>query len=220
MSLLKSLQNSLTCVSILWIHKGTMFDSVNFLTNQTNMKSLLSLVTALLLSTFCHAQVPDQDLTKTDFNNETIYRLQILPLGAEIEKDIYGDFSLVANLGGVPLYLGRETDFNSGTSGFTIIPFLDLQARYYTNFNRRLEAGKSIENNSGNFISIKTTQYFRDFGNLNTNRANLIGVAYGIQRTYWDHWHLNFEAGVFYGRNEFDDQFVLPIPTFQIGYTF
>jgi hypothetical protein len=21
-------------------------------------------------------------------------------------------------------------------------------------------------------------------------------MAYGIQRTYWDHWHLNFESGL------------------------
>ncbi|WP_090754927.1 hypothetical protein [Nonlabens sp. Hel1_33_55] len=184
------------------------------------MKSIIIPAIAIMLSTISFAQDLDQNLSRSDFQDETIYRLQILPLGIEVEKDVYKDLSVLANLGGVPLYLGRETEFNSGTSGFTVIPFIDLQARYYTNFKRRLELGKSIKYNSGNFIGIKTTQYFSDFGNLNSNEANLTGFIYGLQRTYGDHWHLNFEAGIFYGKNEFDQEFVLPLPTFQIGYTF
>lgn len=68
-----------------------MFDENSV--NQTNfsMKSIIIPAIAIMLSTISFAQDLDQNLSRSDFQDETIYRLQILPLGIEVEKDVYKD---------------------------------------------------------------------------------------------------------------------------------
>jgi hypothetical protein len=181
------------------------------------MKSLLCLATAVLLSTFCYAQVPNQDLTKTDFDDETIYRLNLLYPSFEIEKDVAKNISILANAGVGVIYY-NQSGFFGDAEGFILPLQFELAGRYYTNFNRRLNKGKTIANNSGNYVALSFVNVLEAENEevIVRGTSSLIG-AYGIQRTYWKHFNLNFQTGLGY---DFEQSEVAGQLILKLGYTF
>jgi len=181
------------------------------------MKQLFSLATALLLSTISFAQVPDQNLSKADFDDEIIYRLNLLTPSFEIEKDVAKNISLLANVGvGIGYY--SAYGLRENRNGFIFPLQAELAGRYYTNFNRRLEKGKAIENNSGNYIALSFANIFEaENDDVRVDSSSSLIAAYGIQRTYWKHFNLNFQTGLGYDfqQNEVAGQLIL-----KLGYTF
>ncbi|AGC76022.1 hypothetical protein LX97_00696 [Nonlabens dokdonensis] len=163
-----------------------------------------------------------QNNSKSSFSNETIKRIHLLSPGFEIEQDLNKNLSFVGNFGFFPAFYSQGGSLNKRREGIVWAPFIDLQGRYYTNFNRRLDKGKSIENNSGNFIALKLTNYFpSENDEATTDALTIAGFVYGIQRTYWDHFHINLESGLMADLNAAqNDSFVLPWVSFQLGYTF
>ncbi|WP_055411190.1 hypothetical protein [Nonlabens sp. YIK11] len=182
------------------------------------MKRLLSLTAALLLSTLSFAQVQDQNRSKTDFQNETIYRVNLLLTpNLEIEKDVTKDISLLASAGvGIAIY--GNNSFGNNEVGL-IFPFqIELATRYYTNFNRRLEKGKTIENNSGNYVALSFANVFEaENDDVRVEPGSALIGAYGIQRTYWKHFNLNFQTGLGY---DFQQEEVAGQLILKLGYTF
>ncbi|MHA7056428.1 hypothetical protein ACWGOQ_0004360 [Aquimarina sp. M1] len=158
------------------------------------------------------------------------FRLNFLAPGAEVELGVTKSSSILLNAGFL-WGIGTSEDFNGTTeTNFAILPILDGQYRYYYNLNQRQEKGKNISKNSGNFIAVKSTYYFTESflkgleGNeedLFTDESDLwvIGLTYGIQRTYFDWLHLGFEGGIGYGKTRIDS-LILPILSFTIGYAF
>lgn len=181
------------------------------------MKQLIYFL--FLLSTIA---LKAQNSAQTTISSETIKRIHLLSPGFEIEQDLNKNLSFVGNFGLFPAFYSQGGVFNKRREGIVWAPFIDLQGRYYTNFNRRLEKGRSIENNSGNFIALKLTNYFPSENSEATTEAlTLAGFVYGIQRTYWKHLHINFESGVMANLNaDQNDSVVLPWISFQVGYTF
>lgn len=175
----------------------------------------------LLLLLFC-IPLTAQNNSKSSFSNETIKRIHLLSPGIEIEQDLNKNLSFVGNFGLFPAFYSQGGVFNKRREGIVWAPFIDLQGRYYTNFKRRLEKGKSIENNSGNFLALKLTNYFPSENSEATTEAlTIAGFVYGIQRTYWDHFHINFESGLMADLNaDQNENTVLPWISLQVGYTF
>ena len=103
----------------------------------------------------------------------------------------------------------RESDFLE--SGLGIYPIGKLQYRYYYNFDRRLEMGKNISGNTGNYIAptvaiqggkavIGDLDYVSDyFGG--------IGAVYGLQRTGQKGLQFRFEVGPGYFFDQFESNF-------------
>ncbi len=187
------------------------------------MKQASILFFIFLCANLCNAQ--------NKANVEPIqYRINFLVPGAEVEFGIAQNSSILFNAGFL-WGIGSSEDFNgSSTTNFAILPIIDGQYRYYYNLKRRQEIGKNIAKNSGNFIALKGTYYFtKSFlkalegneENLFTDESDLsiIGVAYGLQRTYFDWLHIAFEGGIGFGQTRFDN-LVLPIVSFTIGYAF
>ncbi|WP_243397018.1 hypothetical protein [Flagellimonas pacifica] len=94
-------------------------------------------------------------------------------------------------------------------TAFGVYPIGRLQYRYYYNMQRRLEKGKHISGNTGNYIApmiaaqsgkaiIGDLDYASDF-------FAGAGVVYGIQRTGHKGLSFRFEAGPAYFFDEFDD---------------
>ncbi|PRP67495.1 DUF3575 domain-containing protein [Nonlabens agnitus] len=182
------------------------------------MKQILFTATALLLSAFTFAQIPDQNRSKTDFQNETIYRVNLLLTpNLEIEKDVTKDISILASAGfGIGYYNSYRL---SEREGNFIFPFqIELATRYYTNFNRRLEKGKTIENNSGNYVALSFANVFEaENDDVRVEPGSALIGAYGIQRTYWKHFNLNFQTGLGY---DFQQEEVAGQLILKLGYTF
>ncbi len=158
---------------------------------------------------------------------------------ASVEKSIYG---IQTGLFGVwvntesrlsdKISLKSEIGFDFG-AGKTILddkftflatPSITAEPRFYYNLNKRLDKGKNISKNSGNFISIKSTFNPDTFvisnkDNITVDNQLRIVPSWGIKRVYGKHFTL--ETGAGYGI-----QFLKNSSTgyldlhFRIGYTF
>ncbi|WP_194851821.1 hypothetical protein [Nonlabens antarcticus] len=181
------------------------------------MKLLITLASALLLCTICFAQTQDQLRSKSDFSNETIYRLNLLYPSFEIEKDVSENISILGNAGfGVVYY--NQSGFFGDAEGLILPLQFELSGRYYTNFNRRLDKGKTIANNSGNYIALSFVNVLEaENDEVIVESTSALMAAYGIQRTYWKHFNLNFQTGLGYDfqQSEAAGQLIL-----KLGYTF
>lgn len=99
---------------------------------------------------------------------------------------------------------GCETDFG-------IYPIGRFQYRYYYNFDRRLQKGKRISGNTGNYIApIFAVQGGKAvIGDLDFTSDFFagLGAVYGIQRTAPKGFQFRLEGGPGYVFDEFDDGF-------------
>ena len=83
--------------------------------------------------------------------------------------------------------------------GYAFRPTVDMQVRHYYNLNKRLQKGKKIAHNSGNYIAgvvgaagpsiLKSDNvYVADF-------TLTLGALWGIQRTYGERFMMNVGIG-------------------------
>jgi hypothetical protein len=93
------------------------------------------------------------------------------------------------------------TDFE-GRSGFLLAPVLTLEPRFYYNLNKRSSKSKDISNNSGTFISLKTS-YYPDWFVISDYENDIISdisfiPTWGIRRNIGTHFNYEAGAGVGY----------------------
>jgi len=181
------------------------------------MKQIFSLA-VFLFSLISIAQTSDQNLSSTDFNQETIFRLNVLSPSAEIEHDLTDKISILGNAG-VGLSI-TTVDFGNETKTDFLFPlFLEASTRYYYNFDRRIEKGRNIQYNSGNYIGLNFTKGFEATGDVSrVEPQSILSAVYGLQRTYQDFLNFTFEAGPGYDFQENDNGFTIYVGV-QIGFT-
>lgn len=68
--------------------------------------------------------------------------------------------------------------------GYTLAPNLSVEGRHYYNLDKRLRKGKSITNNSGNFLSLALGYTFTPiaYNNAYNNPSAVITPSWGMQR--------------------------------------
>jgi hypothetical protein len=129
---------------------------------------------------------------------EKVWRINFLNPAIELELPT-GNNSTFSSALGIG-YGGGYPNLTSGGNGFIYIisPFLDLQQKWFYNFDKRNNKEKTVDNNSGNFISLR----FITKGNSivdNVTRTSDIdfafGPTWGIQRKYGKNFHLLFDVG-------------------------
>lgn len=143
---------------------------------------------------------PFLSFSQNDINIETekVWRVNFLNPAVELEVPTgeYSTFSSALGAG----YGGGYPDLTSGGNGFIYIitPFADIQQKWFYNINKRNRQGKTIDNNSGNFVSLR----FITRGNsIAENRRRTsdfdfaIGPTWGLQRKYGKSFHLLFDIG-------------------------
>ncbi|PCI35543.1 MAG: hypothetical protein COB60_02155 [Flavobacteriaceae bacterium] len=180
------------------------------------MKKLLILGLLLLFSIVTKAQ------ENIVYKTQKVWRVNFLNPAIEFEMPTGTNFTVSAAIG--VGYGGGYPDLTSGGSGiiYIISPFLDLQQKWFYNFNKRIAEGKTVANNSGNFISarfitrgksivenvIRTSDY--DFA---------VGPTWGFQRSYKNNLHLLFDIGPQYYFDTEGNANLFPI-VFQINLGF
>ena len=148
-----------------------------------------------------------------------IFTLCILVLtvksqNASVEKSIYG---IQTGFLGVWVHneakltnqiaLRTEVGFDSGIwggsfyekTGFLLTPVISVEPRWYYNLKNRETKSKSIDNNSGNFITLKTSYHPDWFVISNYKDIQIISdisfiPTWGIKRTVGDHF--TYESGI------------------------
>lgn len=162
------------------------------------MKKIITLI-FLSLSIFCNAQ--NVSVEKSVFGIQTGF----LGIWVHNESRLSNTIALRSELG---LDAGiLFTDFE-GRSGFLLAPVLTLEPRYYYNLNKRNLKSKNINNNSGNFISIKSSYHpdwfvISDITDHITSDISFI-PTWGIRRNIGTHF--NYETGLGIGYRFFSNE--------------
>ena len=158
------------------------------------MKKIIILIVLVLFAVSLNAQK-----SKT-YKTEKVWRVNFLNPAIELEIPT-GEKSTFSTSLGIG-YDGGYPDLTYGGSGFIYIisPFMDLQYKNFYNFKKRIEKGKIIDNNSGNFISARLMIKGYSITENVTRTSNFdfaIGPTWGIQRKYGQ-FHLLFDMGPLY----------------------
>jgi len=134
--------------------------------------------------------------------SEKQWKINVLPPSVSYEMGIAKNATLSADIGfGFGLRGGSER-----TTEFGIFPLAELGYRYYYNMDRRLENGKNISGNTGNYIGplISYISGTSIFGDLSIANQLFVGPVYGLQRTYKKGFSFNVELGAGYFENDVD----------------
>lgn len=157
------------------------------------MKRKILILILGILTTLNYAQ------EKIDIKTEKVWRVNFLNPAIELEMPISKKATFSTSLGigyGVPYDEISVSPYNQFLYSFN--PFLDLQYKRFYNLDRRKAKNLNIENNSGNFVSL------RILTRGNTIESNFIrssnfdfafGPTWGIQRKYGKNFHLLFDLG-------------------------
>jgi len=136
---------------------------------------------------------------QTNENTQKVWRVNFLNPAIEFEIPT-GSNSTFSSAIGVG-YEGAYPDITfGGNTGFIYVinPFLDLQQKWFYNFEKRKSKNKTIDNNSGNFISFRLITRGNSIAE-NINRTSnfdfAIGPTWGIQRKYGKNFHVLLDVG-------------------------
>ncbi|MGC1514026.1 MAG: hypothetical protein WA810_00495 [Maribacter sp.] len=121
----------------------------------------------------------------------------------------------------------------SGSTGFGLASYregyafgyaLHNRVRYYHNFNRRLDMGKNVSGNSGNYVALSNTIFFSqlrvatDIEGPKDFNIGFYGMLYGVQRTYEKGFNFNAELGAGYYRGDGVPSGYGPLINFTFGW--
>lgn len=117
---------------------------------------------------------------------------------------------------------------NSNDTKTVLIPSFRIEPRWYYNLKKRVEKGRNISKNSGNFLALNLTynpDWFYIGGEKNVEIISILAIVpkWGIKRTIGKHF--TYEAGIGLGGfivlndYETDNNIALDLHA-RLGYTF
>lgn len=126
------------------------------------------------------------------------FRFDLLSPGISFELGLFRNQSISSSLG-----LGLATY----QEGYALGLAMNNRYRYYHNFRRRENLGKTVSGNSGNYVAAAQAIFFSQL-RLSTDiepddyNLGFYGLVYGIQRTYDKGFNFNVEIGGGYYRGD------------------
>jgi hypothetical protein len=176
------------------------------------MKNYILILVALLAFENLKAQEKTTAVEKNQF------KINILSPGVTYEAGIGKNATLCTDAN---LSIGVSYNSNSGRK-WLYSPYIGEQYRYYYNLDKRNSNGKNVKNNSGNFISLSGSYYFKPIGNsefVSVYDGFTIAPTWGLQRTYTNGININLVTGAGYnlGTNNRVAGFV-PVINFTLGW--
>jgi len=140
------------------------------------------------------------------------WSIDVLLPGVTYEHGLTENTTLNSNLGfGFGLRGGSDRNTEYG-----IYPTAILQYRYYYNFKRRLDKGKRISRNTGNYIAPLVAYVSGEplIGDYEINSNGFVGGVYGLQRTGKKgfQWNFLFGPGI-----DFEGELVFTV-NFKLGF--
>lgn len=158
------------------------------------MYRILFLFILILLPLRSHAQV-------TASVKKSLWQIQTGILGVYFSKEsrLSNRWALRKEVG---LNFGYADGFFMEKPLITWVPNLNLEPRWYYNLHKRMEKGRKISGNSGNYIAVRTA-FFPDwfvisnYPDMSTIPSLSIIPTWGIRRHIGK--HVNYEAGLGFG---------------------
>ncbi len=159
------------------------------------MKYLISIILIICL---CTTKGNAQEVSV----EESIWGIQalMLPLSVYNESKLTNNIALRSELAWGFSWSGGGYFDNS--SQWEVIPYLNVEPRYYYNLNRRNKKEKRIDNNSGNYLSLFTC--FQPGLGITSKNVELFPAiyiipTYGLRRNMGKHFNFEIAFGVGYG---------------------
>lgn len=160
--------------------------------NETMKIALLILVDLFIVS-LSFGQSPES-------RKQNVLRLNFINPGIEYEQSISEKSKLSANVGfGVSMSYPEITSIQYHNA-FFLSPFLDIHYKCIYNFSRRVNKGKNINFNTGDFVGIKFNGRGKDVvsGSIRTGNLDFsVGPTWGVQRSF-GRINLLFDLGPVY----------------------
>ena len=163
-----------------------------------------------MLMTAAHAAAANEtaeDTTVTQkptaVSNHTI-SMQILGLEYGYEQKLGGSFSMVFRAGLVPAGIYVFNDYFSFGYNAAMKLGVNVEPRFYTNFDRRQRLGKSTYKNSADFVALKV--------------QTALGNRFIPRRVWGKNWFGEFSVGARIGWQI--DWYVAPYIQYRIGLAF
>ena len=149
-------------------------------------------------------------------------RINAINPGIEYETPFFNQstFSINSGIG----YGGSHPNLTTYASGwlYLIAPFADIHYRNYYNLEKRLNKGKSIHYNAGNFWGLRMLTRGKALSSNFTRTSNYdfaVGPTCGLQRSFGK-MNLLFDVGfVYYFDTKGNNGFV-PTLELNVGYNF
>jgi hypothetical protein len=177
------------------------------------MKKYQILLLVLLIVSLTNAQ------NKITLENNQ-FKINILSPGLSYECKLTDKTTISSELN---TSFGYHFDsFNGGK--ILIAPYIKEQYRYYYNLDGRNVKGKKTTGNSGNFIALSTSYYFKPFNNSNPNALSTydgftIAPIWGLQRTYNSGLNISINTGLGYNFGSTkSNSGIKPVLNFTLGW--
>ena len=168
----------------------------------------------IILSLVSVLNTKAQDVSKVANN---LFRINILTPGLTFEKRITNNNTLCLDTN-----LGLVYTFSSNLGNRLLkTPFTRLQFRNYYNFDKRIAKGKNTLNNSGNYIALSSSYYFKNLNDdyfVNSYDGLTLGATWGLQRTYKSGLNINLNTGLGYNFSNLKDRSMTAILNFTVGW--
>ncbi|MFV8281930.1 hypothetical protein ACNKXS_10325 [Christiangramia marina] len=152
-------------------------------------------------------------------STENQFSINFLMPSAEYELALGENTSLDAILG---LGFGYHYSDFTDESEFGVYPNLRAQYRWYYNFDKRIDKGKKVSENSGNYVAgillLSSGEPIIGDMELRNDLSGFVGPAWGLQRVYGSNFKLNLNLGIGYGFNDNGDGYVSPLIDIQLGF--
>ncbi|MCB0373893.1 MAG: hypothetical protein KDD31_12850 [Muricauda sp.] len=171
---------------------------------------------AFLFSFFTYAQFQERgkifDLVHLERHQ---FKFDLLSPGLSYELGLFRNQSVSTSLG-----LATATYEEGYAFGLTT----NNRYRYYHNFQRRIDKGKNVSGNSGDYIAAAQAVFFSQL-RISTNidgpkdfNLGFYGMVYGIQRTFENGFNFNAEVGAGLYKGDGVPDGYGPLVTFTFGW--
>ena len=133
---------------------------------------------------------------------QSLHHVDALFIGAgyNYEQASASNFTLSAGLSAITSVYSFYISVNQNGSVVGLYPCFSLDPRWYTNVNRRVRKGKSVENNSANFLSL-LVEYIPDspiIGPIMRRETFAITPRWGFRSSFNQNFFTEFAIGLPY----------------------
>lgn len=158
-------------------------------------------------------------LTAQSQSTQDQFSLNFLIPSAEYEWSVSKNSTIDAIAG---LGFGYHDAVYLDEPEYGVFPQFEVQYRYFYNFEKRMDKGKKVTENSANYIAVVGAVGFGDpvIGDMELvdDYTGFIGPAWGLQRVYRSNFKLNLNLGAGLGFNDLGDTYFSPLIDIQLGF--
>jgi len=155
-----------------------------------------------------------QDIPAVEKNQ---FKINVLAPGIVYEHGFNAKNTLYSE---VSLGFGYQYSSYSGTT-WNFYPLINEQFRHYYNLEKRAQKGKVTANNSGGFVAMTASYFFKSITTNDSFSSSVpsltVGPVWGFERTYKGNFNLGLNLGIGYNMDKYDND-LTPIANFSLGW--